>query len=140
MIYLISTVALVLMAITCYLVARRAVKMKAEHAQEREKLQAEVKRLTDLLKDEAEDLPPEKRILWAIGDITEVDLGHGVYALAKILDFDDDGGDTAVLLFLGGQPTRWEGGKKVEGSGFGYWRQVPVDKLRKPRTPPEPTP
>lgn len=71
---------------------------------------------------------PSKRVLWCIGDTTEMDLGDSVYTLAKILDFEDDG--TAKVLLEGGQLD--DGDKK----GFGYY-YVDIDDLRRPRDQPK---
>lgn len=69
---------------------------------------------------------PEKRAFWRIGDFTEVDMGDGVYTLATIRDFEEDGG---VLLLL-------DGAGNVESQhrrdNHGYW-SMDVDELRKPR-------
>lgn len=80
---------------------------------------------------ETEDHPeddPSKRVLWRIGDTTEMDLGDSVYTLAKILDFEDDG--TAKILLEGGQLDN--GDKK----GFGY-HYMDIDDLRRPREQPK---
>lgn len=108
----------------------RAFRTAAIWEKERQELRALASAKTEEV--EVPATPPEKRVLWRIGDRTEVDLGNGVFSLAMVLDFTDDNDDNEVDALV-----RFENSQTPTS---GFWN-VPVDELRKPRAGlPEPLP
>lgn len=94
----------------------RSQKREAIHHSEMAKLQEKLDKKLEKASNEAEGPsgePQEKRILWRVGDRTEVDIGNGMYSIARILDFTDDNEEEIVeaeLLFEGeiiGTRGRW---------------------------------
>lgn len=102
------------------------VRIQRDATKEREAYEKERKQLLKLRESpEAfrKEADPVKRVLWMIGDRTEVDLGEGVFTLAKIIDFDNPdstGREEARIRFENSQGDK------------GFW-EVLVDNLRKPR-------